>query len=352
MWREKIEQGLAILAASGILLGVSSRTEPQPAADSGLSVTGPGSTVKLQEGTQMVFAEIEEAKERLTTRDTFIETMSGFDRAARVKTDRDVSVDEFLEFIARQVRPWSDDERHRISVAAESVAGKLARFELNLPERILLVKTTGHEEGGATYTRAEAIVIPQNQLDKKDANLENLIIHELFHVLTGHNSRIKEALYEIINFKKCNEIELPDSLRETRITNPDGPLNNHYVEVQHNLQAVPVVPIIYSAADKYDVEKGGAFFRYITFRLLVMEESDGRWPYERSTDGEPILLEVKNVPDYFVKIGANTNYIIHPDEILAENFVLLVNNVQNVRSKWVIEKMEKVLLRQPPAQRK
>jgi hypothetical protein len=326
------------------LLSVSSCTGPGPPSDAEQPVkTALKSTVILQAGTQIVFADVEQGKERLTTRDMFIETVSGFDRAARLKTDRDVSVDEFVEFIKQQVRPWTNDDKTRITAAIESAAPKLARLKLDLPQMIPLIKTTGDEEGGATYTRAGAIVIPQSQLDRRNANIENLLIHELFHVLTSHNPQLKEALYETINFKKCNDVELPDSLRKKRITNPDGPLNDHYVELQHNLQTMPVVPVIYSSAEKYDTEKGGPFFRYITFRLLAIENSNDRWRYKKAPDGRPILLEPKNVPDYFAKIGANTNYVIHPEEILAENFVLLVNNTQNLRSKWVIDKMKNLL---------
>jgi hypothetical protein len=340
----RIEQVLVLLATSVTLLGVSSCTAPAPLANVEQPVaTSPKSAVILQPGTQIVFADVEQGKQRLTTRDMFIETVSPFDRAARLKTDRDVSVDEFVEFIAQQVRPWTNDDKTRITAAVESLAQKFARLKLNLPQMIPLIKTTGDEEGGATYTRAGAIVIPQKQLDRRNANIENLLIHELFHVLTSHNPQLKEALYQIISFKKCNNIELPASLHKIRITNPDGPLNDRYVELQHNLQTTPVVPVIYSSAEKYDTEKGGPFFRYITFRLLAIEHSNGQWLYKKAPDGEPILLEPKNVPDYFAKIGANTNYVIHPEEILAENFVLLVNNTQNLRSKWVIDKMNTLL---------
>jgi len=42
-------------------------------------------------------------------------------------------------------------------------------------------------------------------------------------------------------------------------------------------------------------------------------------------------------------VGRNTGYIIHPDEILADNFVLLVNQSKNVRSPEILEKMRAVL---------
>ena len=43
-----------------------------------------------------------------------------------------------------------------------------------------------------------------------------------------------------------------------------------------------------------------------------------------------LLLKPDDVPDYFAKIGRNTGYIIHPEEVLAENFVLLVRGKSDV----------------------
>ena len=60
-------------------------------------------------------------------------------------------------------------------------------------------------------------------------------------------------------------------------------------------------------------------------------------------DGEPVLLEPRNVPTFFDKIGRNTGYIIHPEEILAENFVLLVNNKTDVPTPRILREMRDVL---------
>ena len=303
------------------------------------------SGIELQKGTKLVFAEVEEAKRRLATKDDFVKSLSQFDRSSRMKTDKDVSEKEFLNYIANQVRTWTVDEKERVRVAVESVANQLMRFELNLPQTILLIKTTGKEEGGAAYCRPNAIVVPQNMFIQQTVSLEKLLIHELFHIISANNPKLKEALYEVINFKKCNSIELPDKLREIKITNPDAPKNDHYIEVQYEDSVINVIPIIYSSAPKYDVKKVGEFFRYLKIHLLAIEKTDEKWQYKRANNGEPVLLELRDVPDYFNKIGMNTGYIIHPEEILAENFVLMVRGNQQLKSKWIIEKMQDLFQR-------
>jgi len=303
------------------------------------------SPLELQRGVALVFAEPDDAGRRLTAKDAFVSSLSPFDRSVRLKTDKDVSEPDFLNYVRKQVRPWNTEEKHRIRAVVQSVARRLAPFKLKFPDKVLLTKTTGKEEGGATYTRSGSIVLPEAELDKQNEALERIIIHELFHILTANDPNLKEALYSIIHFTRCNEISLPDSLRQRKITNPDAPKNDHYVQVEYRGRVIQVVPIIYSSAARYDLKEGGDLFNYLTFRLLVIEMAQGQWHFARSGDGVPILLPAEQVPGYFDKIGRNTGYVIHPEEILAENFVLLVQGSQAVESKWVIEQMQDVLRR-------
>lgn len=303
-----------------------------------------GTVVELQKGTDIVFAGVEQAKKRLTEKDEFIKSLSPFDRSARLMTDKPVSEEELLEYLAEQVQPWTDEEISRLRPVIGSVSAKIKSFKLHYPEKILLIKTTGLEEGGAAYCRPNGIVIPQNMLIQDFTGLEMTIIHELFHIFTANNPKLKEALYEVINFKKCNDIELPERFREIKITNPDGIKNDHYIEVEHQNSVIQVVPILYSSTPKYDVSKGGSFFYYLKFNLLVVEKAGDRWRCKRGSNNEPVLLELGEIPDYFNKIGFNTGYTFHPDETLAGNFVLLVRAAQPAKSEWVIDGMRKVLL--------
>ena len=44
-----------------------------------------------------------------------------------------------------------------------------------------------------------------------------------------------------------------------------------------------------------------------------------------------------------LQIGRNTRYIIHPEEILADNFVLLVRGERKVRTPRIIDDLQRVL---------
>ena len=301
------------------------------------------SGIMLQKGTEVVFASVEEAKKQLTQKDSFIKSLSLFDRSARLKTDKPVSEKEFLEYVADQVRPWTVGEEVRIKAAFKSITSRIEGFNLDLPREILLIKTTGREEGGAAYCRSNAIILPRQMLTRQNNDLEKLLTHELCHILLSNNPILKESLCRAINFRKCNDIELPEKLRDIKLTNPDGVKNDHYVEVEYDNSIIQAVPIIYSSSPKYDVAEGGEFFRYLKINMLLIEKEGDTWRYKRNDKGGPILLELKDVPDYFNRIGSNTNYVIHPEEIIAENFVLVVQETRPVKSEWVIEKMRKLL---------
>ncbi|MBI3838322.1 MAG: hypothetical protein HY288_10375 [Planctomycetia bacterium] len=150
--------------------------------------------------------------------------MSPFDRQVRLKTDRDVSEPEFLAFLPQHVLPWEENDIRKLSPLIAALEAKLRPWKLKLPSVVLLVKTTGREEGGAAYCRGQAIVLPQNMIDGPREHLEKILPHEVFHNLSSQNPELREKLYAIIGFRSCNEVQLPEPLRAKRITNPDAPV--------------------------------------------------------------------------------------------------------------------------------
>jgi hypothetical protein len=52
-----------------------------------------------------------------------------------------------------------------------------------------------------------------------------------------------------------------------------------------------------------------------------------------------------NVTGLFEQIGRNTDYVIHPEEILASNFELLVTGAEGAPSPQVLERIREELTR-------
>ncbi len=291
------------------------------------------------------FVDQTEGAKILTTKDDFIQRLSPFDRAARMKTDKPVSESEFMAFVRKNVINWNDSEMEKLQSIISKIGTSLHDLPVPLPETIQLIKTTGDEEGNAAYTQGTAIVLPRFYFEKSQGDMETILCHEFFHVISRQNPELRERLYQVIGFSKCNEIALPANLQRRSITNPDAPRNDHYIQLTVDGQNVFAVPVLFSSSEKYDVKRGGNFFDYLQFKFLAVEKRPGSHDFTPVMQGaSPRLLGIEQVSGFFEQVGRNTEYIIHPEEILAENFAMLVLHEEKARSPEVLEKMREVFL--------
>jgi hypothetical protein len=215
-------------------------------------------------------------------------------------------------------------------------------WNLPLPSVVTFVKTTGLEEGRAAYCRGASVILPENVLGEQSDQLRTTVYHELFHVFSSHHPELRARLYAIVGFEPGPEIALPPDLARRRLTNPDAPRLDAFIRVRVDGKSTPVTPLLLGKSDLYDEKVGGPFFRQMDFRLLVLEESGRGMVPARSAAGAPRLLPPQDAPDYVERVGRNTEYIIHPEEILADNFVLLVDGAK-VPSPAILEKLGAVL---------
>ena len=82
-------------------------------------------------------------------------------------------------------------------------------LKIDFPDTIYFIKTTGEEEGNTPgYTRSSCLILNEETLLWKNQELTNLIVHELFHIISHYNLSFRENMYEIIGFKEIKEIPL------------------------------------------------------------------------------------------------------------------------------------------------
>jgi hypothetical protein len=300
--------------------------------------------ISIGSGTTVLFATVDEAKEVLTRRDDFVGCMSPFDRAARMKTDADISENQYLEFVGNNVLAWGDAEKQKVISALQGIQPRLKVLSLPFPKKVFMAKTTGNEEGGAAYTRANTIVFPKDDLTAPISKIQKVICHELFHILSRANPELREKCYAAIGFVKCDEIEFPVTLKSRKITNPDAPRNDHCIRLKVDGNATWAIPILFSNVEKYDRIRGGEFFSYLQFRFLLVERY-GNSPTVKPVyeSQRPKLAAMEQISGFIEQVGGNTEYIIHPEEILADNFALLVLSERKVSSPEIIRKLEKIL---------
>ncbi len=290
------------------------------------------------------FASVEQGKKLLTQRDAFVQRMSPYDRAARMKTDRGTSEEDYLRFVSENVLAWDEQEQEKLSGILEEIQSSLQSVVVPFPPVVWVVKTTGKEEGNAPYTRGITIVLPASIFEKPVEHLEHTLYHELFHIVSRANPDLREKLYNAIGFEKIEELEFPKELASRKITNPDAPKNDHCIRIRAGGESRWAVPILFSSTEKPDLDPQSVFFDSLQFTFLIVERTPS---FEKVTpvynDGSLFLVNPGQLTGLFEQIGRNTNYNIHPEEVLADNFALCMTGQTEVPSPDILEKIKSIL---------
>lgn len=199
-----------------------------------------------------------------------------------------------------------------------------------LPE-IFLIKTAGKYYGASVYyTRDNSIIIPAPMLKMdKDAVNEGFLstmIHEIFHIYSRYNKDKRDALYKRIGFEKIPNLNLSDFLKERVLYNPDGVDLRYAITLKDKKdnREFKAIPAIFSRYKTYTAEMP-AFFGYLAFQLFEIKNRAGMWTVVNPNTG----YSVEEVDGFWEQVGKNTQYNIHPDELCADNFVILALSKDN-----------------------
>jgi hypothetical protein len=316
----------------------------------------------LPGGTEVVAVSVSVGRTLLTTVDDYVNQQSPFDRQARVNLRRtvvEVTLPIYLDYVASQVMPWSQAELSALKTIVAAISKLFASLSLRLPAKLQLVKTSGQEEGYAAYTRRkDTIVLPANMIASVEtaANygdplhptndlsyLQNVLIHECFHIFSKNHPAQRLELYERIGYRSTgSSVELPNvswgppgshaTMRDLKITNPDEPNFNIYIEMPvPSIPGQPESPKVRRALAPLLLAnrpyEGGIFFEYLEWWFMAITRQADRWVPLDGSDGRPLMYQsAPLMSEYLAIVSANfTEEIFEPDEILAQNFVLAVN---------------------------
>jgi len=275
--------------------------------------------------------------------DRFLAGLTDMDRSLRLKTTADVSLDEYKNFLRRQTLDWNEGEKKTMTGIIQNIKPLFVKYRLSFPAEMTLIKTTGKEEGNAAYCRFQNIIVfPAGYLSFSQDELQDVLVHELFHIFSKNNLAAQESLYGIIGFYKTNPLTtVQKQVQSLLISNPDGCLNNYYFKTTVDKIPYNVMPVLV-ATSKYDAGMGGEFFEYFALQFLAVSvEPDKTVPV---IDGNRYaVFPISKIANYFEMVGDNTEYIIHPEEILADNFVLMVNGRRDVKTPKVLDAIGAVL---------
>ena len=233
--------------------------------------------------------------------------------------------DAYKVFLRTQVEDFDEDEIAYMTEVFTEVNKRLRKLnpDLILPQIKLAKIKLDHYGADVYYTRGEVIMLPKNSLKGRTTKGQiNVMLHEVWHVLSRYYEPLRTSSYNLIGFEKYeNEINLKSPLSEQLLINPDGVRSDYIIRLGKELIAVPIVK---SSRKSFDPSNPD-FFNYIQFDLYMIDDKGNVITNEYG--GSTIPPENNMV--FFQKIKDNTQYIIHPDEIIADNFMLAINAYYN-----------------------
>ena len=265
------------------------------------------------------FADHEEAADLLLSERGYYENLSQNDMNYRLQK-LDATLPELEAFVRTQTRDYTDAEKAAIDDAMQYILAECEARGYHLPslEDVVFCKTTMHEESDAgAYTHGtkiffgEAVMPWATDPDPYTQQyFRYLLAHELFHCLTRNNPDFRADLYGILGFTVVEEDYIfPQEIKDVIISNPDVGHHNSYAAFEINGEMKNCVVVF--TADPFE-QPGDSFFNTMKTGLVPIDTLDTMYSSE----------DAKNFWDVF---GRNTDYVIDPEETLADNFGFLLS---------------------------
>jgi hypothetical protein len=292
---------------------------------------------------RFAFATEGQARAALGAQDDYVRATSPFERSVVLGTEEVMDAERFAAAMQATVLDWTEEERQALTTVLARLERFLSGMKWKGPSTILLVKTSDQLLDGFPHTRGNAIIVQEGSLREmlaRPALMDLVLVHETFHVLTRANPGLREELYRTIGFRACAAVELPGAIERLRLTNPDAPESRHAIRVRWRGRPVEVLPFVHFPSRTVDPKAG--FASHMQVSWLVVERRRDRC-IARDTGAKQEELE--GLVD---QVGNNTGYMIHPEEILADNFALLYREsvtpgVTRVHSPDILKRIRSVL---------
>ena len=297
-------------------------------------------TAAAQKKISYRFATRAEAQMLITDIDNFTNRLNSFDINLRLNKENGRK-SELLRLAMNETLNWSENEKKKITAAFKSLQAKIDKQKLKIkyPQEVILVKTSMKEEMNvAAYTRKNWIALGEKYINESTPeSLEYLLAHEMFHLLTRSNKDFKKSVYSVIGFNVTDrELFFPIDIIEKRISNPDIEMYDSYAEFTINGQKQKCSMMIYSAIP---FSAGKTLSDYLSVGLIPL--NDNLIPLQEN--GQTVIYGIDQAEDFYQKVGKNTEYIINPEEILADNFAYLITQKKNLPNPEIVQKIATIL---------
>ncbi|MBO4475161.1 MAG: hypothetical protein J5737_00350 [Bacteroidales bacterium] len=247
------------------------------------------------------------------------------------------TLEEFKAIASDQIQEFSDAEKQALGKIMDFIQARLTELEIRLPmdDEIIFIKSDMHDEGNmGGFTHKNEIYLSSNETEyyvsvfqpepDYDADYKEyclhfsrcLVAHEIFHCASRNDPQFRKAMYGIIGFNIMeHEIEFGPAVSDLLLRNPDVERYDNWAEFtiggqKRRCALISVYPGPY--AETAATHPDAHFFDFMRSVLVPLDEPDTMIPVEEATD-------------FYDVIGHNTDYILAPEESLAENFCYLIS---------------------------
>lgn len=270
----------------------------------------------LAEGAfQYRFVDANEAAELLLSNRNYHENMNQEDLNFRMQK-LDATLEELEAMVAGETRDYTDAEKVAVDEAMAAIDATCAERGYALPatEGIVFAKTTMREEcDAAAYTHGTQIYLGERLLakglseDPKDqAIFRQIVAHELFHCLTRNHPDFRRDMYGILGFTVVDEdYDFAPAIRERIISNPDVGHHNSYAAFEINGE-MKNCAVVFTVGKPFE-KPGDNFFSSMVTGLVPIDDLT-------------TMYTSKDAANFREVFGRNTDYVIDPEETLADNF--------------------------------
>jgi len=296
----------------------------------------------VMENVEFVFANKAEGAALISQEDDFVNSLSDFDRILRTQSPT-ITKNDYINFIKEQTMDWTKEETESMNKIIEEIKTLMKDYNLQFPQNVFFVKTTGLDEFNSPYCRGSNIIVIPQAYSTPELAAQNKIdileicIHELFHIFSRNNPDIREKLYNSFGFYKTGDLVLPPEIAATKITNPDSLVYNHYFKGIVDGKNVNVMPILYfdsSSNEPLTVESLMNNTRNV-FAEVELGEKKSTLVGKFYTD--------KEITNFYKTVGTNKEGEINPEEIIAYNFPSLVTKKTGLPNPEIIDNMKEIL---------
>lgn len=262
------------------------------------------------------YADAAEAAELLLSNRDYYDNLNQRDLDFRMQKTG-ATLEELEALAAGETRDYTEAEKAAIDEAMSAIEATCAARGYVLPatEGIVFAKTTMHEECDAgAYTHGTLIYMGERILEtlglsdipEAQARFRETVAHELFHCLTRNHPDFRADMYGILGFTVVEEdFDFAPAVREVIISNPDVEHHNSYAAFEIGGE-MKNCAVIFTTGKPFE-RPGDSFFDSMVTGLVPIDDLS-------------TLYTSEDAANFWEVFGKNTDYVIDPEETLADNF--------------------------------